>query len=75
MDAASRRNLEIDTNLMGGHLHTLAWVMDRTATSMGGRELRRWLNRHCGMSTLYPSANRRYRPCSTVSITSRFTIC
>jgi len=45
MDAASRRNLEIDTNLMGGHLHTLAWVMDRTATSMGGRELRRWLNR------------------------------
>ncbi|MBW4936004.1 DNA mismatch repair protein MutS [Marinobacter sp. F4206] len=45
LDAASRRNLEIDTNLMGGHLHTLAWVMDRTATSMGGRELRRWLNR------------------------------
>ncbi|HET8801255.1 MAG TPA: DNA mismatch repair protein MutS [Marinobacter sp.] len=45
LDAASRRNLEIDTNLMGGHLHTLAWVMDRTATAMGGRELRRWLNR------------------------------
>ncbi|MBN7769751.1 DNA mismatch repair protein MutS [Marinobacter daepoensis] len=45
LDAASRRNLEIDTNLMGGHQHTLAWVMDRTATSMGARELRRWLNR------------------------------
>ena len=45
LDAASRRNLEIDTNLMGGHQYTLAWVMDRTATSMGGRELRRWLNR------------------------------
>jgi len=45
LDATSRRNLEIDTNLMGGHQHTLAWVMDRTATSMGGRELRRWLNR------------------------------
>jgi DNA mismatch repair protein MutS len=45
LDAASRRNLEIDTNLMGGHLHTLAWVMDKTATAMGGRELRRWLNR------------------------------
>jgi DNA mismatch repair protein MutS len=45
MDAASRRNLEIDINLMGGHRHTLAWVMDKTATSMGGRELRRWLNR------------------------------
>jgi len=45
LDATSRRNLEIDVNLMGGHQHTLAWVMDKTATSMGGRELRRWLNR------------------------------
>ncbi|MEX2475717.1 DNA mismatch repair protein MutS [Marinobacter sp.] len=45
LDATSRRNLEIDINLMGGHQHTLAWVMDRTATAMGGRELRRWLNR------------------------------
>jgi DNA mismatch repair protein MutS len=45
LDAASRRNLEIDTNLMGGQQHTLAWVMDRTATAMGARELRRWLNR------------------------------
>ncbi|MBS3803907.1 MAG: DNA mismatch repair protein MutS [Oleiphilaceae bacterium] len=45
LDAASRRNLEIDTNLMGGQQHTLAWVMDRTATAMGGRQLRRWLNR------------------------------
>ncbi|MEH6562379.1 MAG: DNA mismatch repair protein MutS [Marinobacter sp.] len=45
LDATSRRNLEIDVNLMGGYQHTLAWVMDRTATSMGGRELRRWLNR------------------------------
>lgn len=45
LDATSRRNLEIDTNLMGGAQHTLAWVMDRTATAMGGRQLRRWLNR------------------------------
>ncbi|MFE8071895.1 DNA mismatch repair protein MutS [Marinobacteraceae bacterium S3BR75-40.1] len=45
LDATSRRNLEIDTNLMGGQQHTLAWVMDRTATAMGGRQLRRWLNR------------------------------
>ena len=45
LDATSRRNLEIDTNLMGGSQHTLAWVMDRTATAMGGRQLRRWLNR------------------------------
>jgi len=45
LDATSRRNLEIDANLMGGTQHTLAWVMDRTATAMGGRQLRRWLNR------------------------------
>ncbi len=45
LDATSQRNLEIDTNLMGGSQHTLAWVMDRTATAMGGRQLRRWLNR------------------------------
>ena len=45
LDATSRRNLEIDTNLMGDTQHTLAWVMDRTATAMGGRQLRRWLNR------------------------------
>ncbi|MDX1588453.1 MAG: DNA mismatch repair protein MutS [Oleiphilaceae bacterium] len=45
LDAASRHNLEIDTNMTGGHQHTLAWVMDRTATAMGARLLRRWLNR------------------------------
>ena len=45
LDAASRRNLEIDTNLSGGQQHTLAWLMDRTATAMGGRLLRRWLHR------------------------------
>ncbi|WP_198343287.1 DNA mismatch repair protein MutS [Oleiphilus messinensis] len=44
LDATSRRNLEIDINLMGGHKHTLAWVMDKTATAMGSRLLRRWLN-------------------------------
>ncbi|WP_406803161.1 DNA mismatch repair protein MutS [Alkalimarinus alittae] len=45
LDATSHRNLEIDTNIMGGHLHTLAWVMDKTSTAMGSRLLRRWLNR------------------------------
>ncbi len=45
LDATSHRNLEIDTNLMGGPLHTLAWVMDKTSTAMGSRLLRRWLNR------------------------------
>ncbi len=44
LDGPSRKNLEIDRNLNGGHSHTLAQVMDTTITSMGGRLLRRWLN-------------------------------
>ncbi len=44
LDAASRRNLEIDTNLSGEFTYSLAWVMDSTQTAMGSRLLRRWLN-------------------------------
>ena len=43
IDAASRRNLEILTNLSGGESHTLISVLDQTCTAMGGRMLRRWL--------------------------------
>ncbi|MBD3618081.1 MAG: DNA mismatch repair protein MutS [Chromatiales bacterium] len=45
LDAASRRNLELEQNLQGGQDHTLAAVLDHTATAMGSRCLRRWLNR------------------------------
>ncbi len=45
LDAATRRNLEIDTNPSGGQEHTLLAVMNNTATAMGGRLLQRWLNR------------------------------
>ena len=45
IDPASRRNLELDINQKGDSLYTLAWVMDKTATAMGSRLLRRWLNR------------------------------
>ncbi|RDE22345.1 DNA mismatch repair protein MutS [Motiliproteus coralliicola] len=45
LDAATRRNLELDTNLMGGSENTLCSVLDRTATPMGSRLLRRWLHR------------------------------
>ncbi|MQM39439.1 DNA mismatch repair protein MutS [wastewater metagenome] len=45
MDAASRRNLELDYNLGGGTEHTLAWVLDTTVTGMGARLLRRWIHR------------------------------
>ena len=44
LDAASRRNLEIDINQQGKQEHTLAWVMDQCKTAMGSRLLRRWLN-------------------------------
>jgi DNA mismatch repair protein MutS len=45
IDATSRRNLELETNIAGGAEHTLAWVMDRTVNPMGARLLRRWINR------------------------------
>ncbi|WP_183166884.1 DNA mismatch repair protein MutS [Azomonas macrocytogenes] len=45
LDGASRRNLELDTNLSGGRDNTLQSVMDRCQTAMGSRLLTRWLNR------------------------------
>jgi len=45
LDAATRRNLELDTNASGRAEHTLLGVIDRTITPMGARLLRRWLHR------------------------------
>jgi len=45
LDAATRRNLEIETSLSGNAKHALIGVMDNTATPMGSRLLRRWLKR------------------------------
>jgi DNA mismatch repair protein MutS len=45
MDAATRRNLELEKSLAGRDEHTLAGILDRCATAMGSRLLRRWLNR------------------------------
>jgi DNA mismatch repair protein MutS len=45
LDAASRRNLELEVNLAGTPDNTLAWVLDKTMTAMGSRCFRRWLNR------------------------------
>jgi len=71
LDAATRRNLELELSLVGRHEFTLAGVMDRSVTPMGGRLLRRWLNRplrdhgelknrfHC-IGTLIE--DRRYEP-------------
>lgn len=45
LDAASRRNLELEHSLSGEHKNTLVSVLDKTSTSMGSRLLRRWLNK------------------------------
>ena len=45
LDAASRRNLELEYSLSGQHEQTLFGVLDRNVTPMGSRLLRRWLNR------------------------------
>jgi DNA mismatch repair protein MutS len=44
LDAATRRNLELEHNLSGRHEHTIAGVLDASTTAMGSRLLRRWLN-------------------------------
>jgi DNA mismatch repair protein MutS len=44
LDPATRRNLELTQNLNGEFEHSLAWVLDRCATAMGSRMLRRWLH-------------------------------
>ena len=45
LDITARRNLEITEKMRDkSKKGTLLWVLDKTATSMGGRLLRRWLN-------------------------------
>lgn len=45
LDAATRRNLELTQNLSGGQEYTLAAVLNKSVTAMGGRLLKRWLHR------------------------------
>ena len=56
LDAATRRNLELDASLSGRPESTLLGALDRTSTAMGGRELRRWIQR-----PLRPRAPREHR--------------
>lgn len=45
LDVSARRNLEITEKMRDkSKKGTLLWVLDKTSTSMGGRQLRRWLN-------------------------------
>jgi len=46
LDAATRRNLELTETLRGkGRKGSLLWILDHTATAMGGRLLRQWIDR------------------------------
>ena len=45
LDATTRRNLELDASLSGNPDATLFALLDQCATTMGSRQLRRWLNR------------------------------
>lgn len=44
LDAATRKNLELTLNLSGSIENTLAQVLDKTATAMGSRLLKRWIH-------------------------------
>jgi DNA mismatch repair protein MutS len=44
LDAATRRNLELTQNLQGNAENTLASILDKSATAMGSRLLKRWLH-------------------------------
>lgn len=44
LDAATRRNLELTQNLMGGTENTLADILDKCVTPMGSRLLKRWIH-------------------------------
>ena len=44
LDSATRKNLELTQNLSGGIENTLAAVLDKSASAMGSRLLKRWLH-------------------------------
>jgi DNA mismatch repair protein MutS len=45
IDAHTRRNLELCSNILGQEKHTLLYVLDQCTTAMGSRLLQRWLAR------------------------------
>jgi DNA mismatch repair protein MutS len=69
LDAASRRNLELDASLSGNDGATLLAVIDSCATSMGSRQLRRWLNRPL---TSQPLLRERYHALGVLMDGRRF---
>ena len=75
LDAATRRNLELDYHPSGQIEFTLLGVLDKTSTSMGSRCLRRWINRplrdHQTLNRRYACVgqllvNTQYKPLQTL---------
>jgi len=69
LDAATRRNLELDASLAGHPEATLFAILDRCATAMGSRELRRSLNRPLRDAALLRA---RYQALATLIDQRRF---
>ena len=69
LDAATRRNLELDASLSGNEDATLLAVIDSCVTAMGSRELRRWLNRPL---TAQPLLRARYQALAALIDARRF---
>ncbi|HEY6923703.1 MAG TPA: DNA mismatch repair protein MutS [Steroidobacteraceae bacterium] len=69
IDAATRRNLELDVSLSGKEDATVFALIDKCVTAMGSRELRRWLNRPLTDQAVLRS---RYQALSALSDGRRF---
>ena len=69
IDAATRRNLELDASLTAREDATLFAVLDQCVTSMGSRQLRRWLNRPL---TSHPTLRARYQAVGALIDARRF---
>jgi DNA mismatch repair protein MutS len=69
LDAATRRNLELDTSLSVNEGATLFAVLDASVTAMGSRALRRWLNRPIRAQ---PVLRERYHAIGTMAESRRY---
>jgi DNA mismatch repair protein MutS len=69
LDAATRRNLELDVSMSGNPDATLFALIDQCVTAMGSRQLRRWLNRPL---TDQPTLRSRYHALGTLIDGRRF---
>ena len=52
LDQTTQKNLELLTTLRGDKKHSLMWVLDRTETAMGSRELARWITQPIKTNTV-----------------------